>query len=352
MDFKYKTAVLGGTFDHFHIGHEKLMEYSFSISQRLIIGITSESYISNSKFRIQNSEFFENFEVRKKNVEDFLNNIAPNRFEIVEINDIFGPTLDGSFEAEAIIVSRETRKGAEEINRQRVKLGLSQFEIVEVEDVFAQDKILLSSERIRKGEIDRNGEPYVDPGLLSADHIMPDELREEFKKPWGKLLKVPKDTDFRNSSLIAAVGDETSKVLNRLGIKFQIAVIDFKIARQKRFSDIKELGFFGNEIVYKVLNNPGSVSSALFKTVSEVLKRVEEQSQIILIDGEDDLAVVPLILLSSLGTYIYYGQPGEAHLQSPQSEASGGQGIVKIVVDEDIKAKIRELVARFKTLGH
>ena len=80
---KFKTAVLGGTFDHFHKGHRNFLEYGLSISKRLVVGVTSDTYVQklktqNSKLKttIQNSKSFESFRIRKKTTEDYLNKIA------------------------------------------------------------------------------------------------------------------------------------------------------------------------------------------------------------------------------------------------------------------------------------
>ena len=51
---KFKTAVVGGTFDHFHKGHKSFLNYGLSVSQKLIIGITSDEYVKNLKAQISN----------------------------------------------------------------------------------------------------------------------------------------------------------------------------------------------------------------------------------------------------------------------------------------------------------
>ncbi|MEM4736754.1 MAG: adenylyltransferase/cytidyltransferase family protein, partial [Nitrososphaeria archaeon] len=38
----FSQAVVGGTFDYIHIGHLTLLEYAFSVSKKLIIGISSD----------------------------------------------------------------------------------------------------------------------------------------------------------------------------------------------------------------------------------------------------------------------------------------------------------------------
>ncbi|HEX8931888.1 MAG TPA: adenylyltransferase/cytidyltransferase family protein, partial [Patescibacteria group bacterium] len=41
MTFRYKKAVVGGTFDHFHQGHQKLLDAAFEESTEVAIGLTT-----------------------------------------------------------------------------------------------------------------------------------------------------------------------------------------------------------------------------------------------------------------------------------------------------------------------
>jgi len=54
---------------------------------------------------------------------------------------------------------------------------------------------------------------------------------------------------------------------------------------------------------------------------------------VILVGGEDDLAVLPVLLIAPLGFSIYYGQPGE--------------GLVRVDVTEENKEKAYRLVEKF-----
>ncbi|MEK7559151.1 MAG: pantetheine-phosphate adenylyltransferase [Patescibacteria group bacterium] len=339
MGFKFDTSVLGGTFDHFHKGHKKLIDCGLSLSERLIIGITSDEYVKKLKTNNEELRTFENFEIRKKSVEGFLNNITPGRFEILEIEDLLGPTLDKSFQADAIIVSQQTKDGALKINEERLRKDLGQLKIEISPNVLTEDGKLISSLRIRNGEIDRNGKLYIDPSWTRSDLVITDEIRSLLKKPLGKLLAQIDAENFKNfEGSIISVGDETSRILNELKISADISVIDFKIAREKRFSDIKELGFLGDEEVVKVGSPAGIISKDLLKVVTGIFGNTTKKRRIILIDGEDDLSVLPLILASPLGNCIFYGQPEE--------------GIVKIDINEQIKARIHKIVSKFNTRGY
>src|SRR3989344_9299071 len=178
---KYQTVAIGGTFDRFHKGHEYFISQAFRSGHKVIIGLTSDSYVKE-KFSISNFPSFakatagrqfpmnvRNFNERKRELEEFLRDKKLlSRAEIVKIDDIYGPTIERIKnqesriknikrykEIEALVVTEETKEGGEKINKKRKDLGLPLLKIIEVALVQADDKQRISSTRIRLGEIDR-----------------------------------------------------------------------------------------------------------------------------------------------------------------------------------------------------
>jgi inosine/xanthosine triphosphatase len=74
----------------------------------------------------------------------------------VKLEDPYGPAACGPYDA--IAVSSETRPVAEQINRERKNIGLGPLAIIEIATVLAEDGLPVSSSRIRKGEMDREGQ--------------------------------------------------------------------------------------------------------------------------------------------------------------------------------------------------
>lgn len=333
---KFNTVVCGGTFDHFHKGHKKLLGLAVSTSNSLVIGITSDKYLKKVK---NTNQKFEDFKTRKKTVEDYLSRSLDNRFNVLEIDDVFGPTLNKDFFADAIVVSEFTKRGAREINKKRKEKGLKEFKILTCPSIEAEDNKRISSTRIRNGEIDREGKLYIKPVWLNNTLFLPQKLRDELKMPLGSIVTNISRIKLEGCIYLITVGDETTKVFNSLSIKSNLAVIDFKVARKKNYSSLEELGFSGKETVLAVKNPSGSLTPELFKVIFEIFQKINDQDRtIILIDGEEDLSVLPLILASPLGSCIFYGQPNK--------------GIIKIIVDEKIKAKARRLIDSFTTRGY
>ena len=79
----FRLTALGGTFDIIHIGHIGLIGKAVSISEKIIIGLTSDEFISKHGKKINN-----NFEQRFENLEKMIHENFPNcSFEIAKLDD-------------------------------------------------------------------------------------------------------------------------------------------------------------------------------------------------------------------------------------------------------------------------
>ena len=148
---------LGGTFDIIHMGHLSLIEKATSISEKTIIGLTSDSLAAKSGKTLRN-----NFETRLENLKKILNEkFSSSSFEIAILDDDFGPAVIKG-EVDALVVSEETSKKGDILNAKRNELNLSPVEIITVPMKLASDGERISSTRIRNAEIDSSGNVIVD----------------------------------------------------------------------------------------------------------------------------------------------------------------------------------------------
>ena len=153
----FNITALGGTFDIIHVGHIELIQKATTISEKIIIGLTSDSYISNNDKKITN-----NFEQRSKNLEKLMHEKFPNcSFEIVKLDNDFGPAVIQG-DVDALVVSEETRKKGDILNALRKERKLNPVEIVIIPMKMASDGNRISSTRIRNSEIDSSGNILVD----------------------------------------------------------------------------------------------------------------------------------------------------------------------------------------------
>ena len=152
MSRKYGVVAVGGTFDHFHRGHKTLLSRCFEIGERVIIGITSDRFAATLSKRTQWP-----YDKRIGALKDFLSaKFAQHRYEIHALEDYFGPAVVEE-DVQAIVVTKETAPRVEIANSERLKRGLKPLDTVVIDLVAAQDGRPISSTRIRKGEIDKEG---------------------------------------------------------------------------------------------------------------------------------------------------------------------------------------------------
>jgi cytidyltransferase-like protein len=322
---KFNLAVCGGTFDLFHAGHKSFIQDALNASGKLLLGITDDGYIQNFK----NNLGVEDFQTRKFAVERFLSSInATDRVKIVGINNAYEPYLETSAEYDAIIVTAQTEQAAQEINIKRNQNNIPQLEVVVSEMKKTEEGGLISSTRIRNGEINRDGRLYLNSQWRSKNLVLPENLRFALQKPWGQVInEIPNDLD---ASRVVAVGDATAQRFNAKNLGQFLSIVDFLINREVKFSQLSEMGFTGQQIL-QVKNPAGAIAPELFQVIETVFKT--KMPTVIQIDGEDDLAVLPVLLIAPLGFNIFYGQPNE--------------GLVQVIVSEENKEKAYQLASKF-----
>jgi len=159
------------------------------------------------------------------------------------------------------------------------------------------------------------------------NYYLPINLKGELRKIWGnplfgnkkEVLKEFKNTcKKRGYKKIIAVGDYCSLVLPA-----DVKIFDGKIKR-KTVKNIPEFSFACS-------NPPGTIQKKVWPKIKKVIKNRKN----LFIKGEEDLLVIPAVLLSEERTVVIYGFPGK--------------GICLIEVTPQVKKDLKELLKRFKT---
>ena len=143
-------TVVGGTFAHLHPGHKKLLRAAVDTGNSVVIGLTTDAYLSENK-----TYYGRSYSLRKRNLTRFMNTMTGD-FEILPLGSKDGNTIIRP-DYEAIVVSPETVPRAEHINRERIRAGLNPLKIIKIPYVLAEDLFPISSTRIINGEIDTRG---------------------------------------------------------------------------------------------------------------------------------------------------------------------------------------------------
>ncbi len=131
---------------------------------------------------------------------------------------------------------------------------------------------------------------------------LPEEHRKLFKEPFGELHQNIEDIiPLISRSTVYAVGDVVTHNLHRNGITPAIAVIDGHTMR----SPCSRMPALLGECI-NVKNPAGTLTDELIRALTYA---VLHPPVTINVEGEEDLAVIPLILAAPIGTIVLYGQP-------------------------------------------
>lgn len=149
----YDWAAIGGTFDRLHKGHKTLLRRAFELGKKVLIGLTTQELVKHKP----DWEKIASYDERKAELEKWLDSEDYlGRYIIRPLHDVYGPSITMP-ELQLIVVSEETCPVAKEINEIRKDNGLPLLHIAVLTMVMAEDKISISSTRIRAGLIDRDG---------------------------------------------------------------------------------------------------------------------------------------------------------------------------------------------------
>ena len=156
-----------------------------------------------------------------------------------------------------------------------------------------------------------------------AGRRVPEDKRQIFKEPIGSELKESELIKHHDKKMIT-VGDVVSLTMRRNGIRPILSVYDGYTERHEMtdFAALVE----GEEKV-TVSNPAGTITDELDDAVRNAL--TTGNTDLIRVDGEEDLALMPCILHSPEGAEVVYGWPGK--------------GMMIVSTDDVIRKRVEEL---------
>ncbi len=153
MNKRFNTVAVGGTFDEFHKGHKIFLLKAFEVGEKVLVGLSSDKLVK----KLGKPHRTASYQQRLKELKAFLHeHDLLEKTRIVLLNDVYGVTLSKGC-VEALVVSKETESAAAKINKERKKLGLPPLHIVVINMFTSENHVPLSTTRIHRGEIDREG---------------------------------------------------------------------------------------------------------------------------------------------------------------------------------------------------
>ena len=156
-----------------------------------------------------------------------------------------------------------------------------------------------------------------------AGRRVPEDKREIFKEPIGSELKESELIKHKDSKMIT-VGDVVSLTMRRNGIRPILSVYDGYTERHE-MTDFAAL--VEGERKEVIVNPAGTITDELDEAVRNAL--TTGSTDIIRVEGEEDLALMPCILHAPEGAVIVYGWPGK--------------GMMIVSTDDTTRKRVEEL---------
>lgn len=159
---------------------------------------------------------------------------------------------------------------------------------------------------------------------------LPNFLREEFGRPLGVVVPgVDQDRYVAQlplrDEMLVTVGDRTTEFFVSRGHRPHLQLVD---AKEKRANRPAPVGGFDH--LSRVKNPPGQMTGEAIALIKAKLQ--EPEACRVMVDGEEDLLVLPAILFSPDGADVFYGQPG--------------LGMVHVKVGPDARRRAAELLGK------
>ena len=308
MRATFQHAIMGGTFDHFHVGHESFLAAAFKNSGRVTIGITTPPLIRH-KTLIQT---IESYDTRQKSVEHFITtNRWSDRAQIIPLHSIYGNGLDQE-DIDAIFVTDASHANAKIINEKRQEHGLSATTIINVPLLRGTDDEVVSSTRIRLGRIDRHGHAYlrVFDGC-DALEVRSTHLKSAFKEPAGSIVSgVDVPAICAKKTLTISIGDIVTASLAAADFTPDMVIYDLQNKRRP-ITDKAILQHLPQKPHVTLSNPPSMIMSGVARALAAQYDEVVQhgKARAIRVEGEEDLLVTPAVLTAPLGSIILYGLP-------------------------------------------
>ena len=162
--------------------------------------------------------------------------------------------------------------------------------------------------------------------------MLDEDLRAQLKKPFGYLCKNDECSERLNKfDKIISVGDITTYSVLLYGIVPNICITDDITMREKVPEVVRNKINAEKYEVLKVSNPAGSITAELINGIIDSMEALKSSRRVrIIVNGEEDLAVIPAVVSAPVGTAIIYGQPGE--------------GMVLVEVTEEKKKRAKSLL--------
>ncbi len=162
---------------------------------------------------------------------------------------------------------------------------------------------------------------------------LPDSIRDQFKNPLGVLIPEPQATKetiqkhLDSNSFVITVGDRTTQKMIEFDLIPSLMIVDGQEKRSKR-----QAPQFDSATQITVDNPAAEIT---LQSIDVIKKAFTMNPPVrILVNGEEDLLVLPVCIHAPENSVIMYGQPNE--------------GLVVVKISTEIRNKAQRLVELMK----
>ncbi|MCL4314530.1 MAG: DUF359 domain-containing protein [Candidatus Thermoplasmatota archaeon] len=157
-------------------------------------------------------------------------------------------------------------------------------------------------------------------------YCLDDSTRNEVEKAEHRICD-PSKVIVEGHAAIVTVGDYTTEVIEKLGARIKLQIVDLKTKRMEKYEH--------RPGAVQVVNPAGCISDDLIAAVRKALSgdadvRIE-------VEGEEDLAVIPVIMAAEDDTVVFYGVPDT--------------GMACITVNMESRIRVRDIFQRMVRHG-
>ena len=159
---------------------------------------------------------------------------------------------------------------------------------------------------------------------------LPNDLRDQLKNPLGNLIS-DNDPNKENiirkisaESVLITVGDRTTENMLQLGLKPQVQIIDGLEKRNQRIVPADDTV----DTNLSCRNPPGEITEESIQVIQKAFSC--DPPVRIMVDGEEDLLVIPVCIHAPENSIVMYGQPNE--------------GLVIVTITPEIRAKVQKIL--------
>ncbi|MFQ5833257.1 MAG: DUF359 domain-containing protein [Candidatus Thorarchaeota archaeon] len=301
---------MGGTyalnlFDRLHLGHRSMIERLSDMRQPA--AIVTDGELMGADLPLES--IIQPLEVRIAKLKEYLEQVQLSSSIHVtsmsshdELLSVEGPATFLMYQGPCC---DEIRAGA---LAKRTKELDYEDELDYMTTVRAFDGNKLTSARIRKGEIDRQGQRLR--GTKEPPRRLDLSVRAKLKAPKGDVYdkkdgapeeQVVARIRHEEPKTVVAVGDVTSATMIEQGYSPDVAIVD-GITKRGKFEE-KLTG----EREYVFYNPAAVLYPEAWSTIDTAIR--DKGKSLVTVEGEEDLMGFPAVLLAPNGSVMVYGQP-------------------------------------------